>query len=202
MAVNNHNFKHQTLGVAQRRMFDIHAEANNRAQELDSVEYYHKMSINNAPSPEPTQKSLAGKEPFTVADRVKMEQKTLTSVKKPQKVAMGAEYSSQLSRAAGAAKSRQGPLPSQAFLEKVMSNVNNTLKPPNWTVRKQSLMHRLNSQTSPCCASNIDYHLDQLANMYKESGKKVREGAEPSLMEQLLEANPSNASFLTPSSSS
>ena len=38
--------------------------------------------------------------------------------------------------------------------------------------------------------------------MYKESGKKVREGAEPSLMEQLLEANPSNASFLTPGSSS
>lgn len=38
--------------------------------------------------------------------------------------------------------------------------------------------------------------------MYKESGKKHREGAEPSLMEQLLEANPSNASFLTPSSSS
>ena len=37
--------------------------------------------------------------------------------------------------------------------------------------------------------------------MYKESGRKVREGVEPSLMEQLLEANPSNASFLTPGSS-
>ena len=37
--------------------------------------------------------------------------------------------------------------------------------------------------------------------MYRESGKKMREGAEPSLLEQLLEANPSNASFITPSSS-
>lgn len=87
-------------------------------------------------------------------------------------------------------------------MNKVISNVNNTLKPPNWTVRKQSLMFRLNQQTSPSCVSNIDYHLDQLAQMYRESGQKVRDGTEPSLMEQLVEANPSNASFLTPSSSS
>jgi len=38
--------------------------------------------------------------------------------------------------------------------------------------------------------------------MYKEIGEKVRRGEEPSLMEQLLEANPNNASFLTPNSSS
>ena len=80
--------------------------------------------------------------------------------------------------------------------------MNNTLKPPNWTVRKQSLMNRLNSQATPSCASNIDFHLDQLASIYRESGKKVREGVEPSLMEQLLEANPENATFLTPSSTS
>ena len=63
--------------------------------------------------------------------------------------------------------------------------------------------HADNKRTPPpSCVSNIDYHLEQLSNIYKESGKKVREGTEPSLMEQLLEANPSNASFLTPSSSS
>jgi len=63
-------------------------------------------------------------------------------------------------------------------------------------------MQRLNSQVTPNCVSNIDYHLDQLANLYRESGKKVREGKERSLVEQLLEANPDNASFLTPGSRS
>ena len=51
-------------------------------------------------------------------------------------------------------------------------------------------------------ASNIDYHLGHLADIYKEGGKKWREGAEPSLMQQLLMANPENASYLTPSSTS
>ena len=81
-------------------------------------------------------------------------------------------------------------------------NVNNTLKPPNWTVRKQSLIKRYNTSTTQKCASNIDFHLDQLAEVYRESGKKAREGAEPSLMDQLIEANPENVSFLTPGSSS
>ena len=63
-------------------------------------------------------------------------------------------------------------------------------------------MKRQGSHVSPSCATNIDYRLEQLSNVYKESGKKFREGTEPSLMEQLLEANPSNASFLTPSSQS
>lgn len=86
-------------------------------------------------------------------------------------------------------------------MNKVIRKVNNTLKPPNWTRRKTSVMQRLNSQTSPSLASNIDFHLQQLANIYKESGKKVREGTEPSLMEQLLLANPNNERFLTPNSS-
>ena len=84
----------------------------------------------------------------------------------------------------------------------MIQKVNNTLKPPNWTKRRQNLMRRLNSQTSPPMASNISYHLDELASLYKESGKKVREGAELSLMEQLLVANENNAKFLTPSSKS
>lgn len=63
-------------------------------------------------------------------------------------------------------------------------------------------MRKLNSQTSPPMASNIDYHLGHLADIYKEGGKKWREGAEPSLMQQLLMANPENASYLTPSSTS
>ena len=67
--------------------------------------------------------------------------------------------------------------PSQSFLDKVISNVNNTLKPPNWTMRKQSLMNRHNYHVSPSCASNIDYRLEQLASVYKESGKKFREGS-------------------------
>ena len=93
------------------------------------------------------------------------------------------------------------PMPSDEFAEKVIKNVNNTLKPPNWTVRKNHLK-RLKSHASPSCASNIDYHLEQLSSIYRESGRKVRQGKEASLMEQLLEANSDNASFLTPGSAS
>ena len=92
--------------------------------------------------------------------------------------------------------------PSEAFMSKVIHKINNTLKPPNWTLRKQKVMKKLNSQAAPSMASNIDYHLDRLSSIYKENNIKAREGTEPSLMEQLLRANPKNEQFLTPSSSS
>ena len=84
--------------------------------------------------------------------------------------------------AMGKSRRSMKPMPSESFAEKVIKNVNNTLKPPNWTVRKKHLT-RLNTQASPSCASNIDYHLEQLSSIYKESGRKVRQGVEPSLME-------------------
>ena len=127
------------------------------------------------------------------------EQKTLTSVKKTDKIGL-ADNQSLLSPIGSKSKIKGTIAPSQSFLDKVISNVNNTLKPPNWTKRKQSLMSRLNSQVSPSCASNIDEQLEQLASVYKESQKNFKEGREPSLMEQLVDANPSNASFHTPSS--
>lgn len=88
-----------------------------------------------------------------------MEQKTMTSVKKTHKIGM-ADNNSQLSPIGIQSKSNLNSRPSQSFLDKVIQNVNNTLKPPNWTKRKQSLMNRLNSHVSPSCASNIDYRLE------------------------------------------
>lgn len=90
---------------------------------------------------------------------VGMEPKTLTSVKKTQKIGMSGNYC-QLSPIGAKTRARDADAPSQAFLDKVISNVNNTLKPPNWTKRKQSLMKRLNSHVSPSCASNIHYRLE------------------------------------------
>ena len=87
-------------------------------------------------------------------------------------------------------------------MSKVIHNYNNTLKPPNWTLRKQKMMQKLNSPSPLSIASNIDYHLDKLSSIYKENHLKAREGTGPSLMEQLLKENPTNQQFLTPKSSS
>ena len=70
-----------------------------------------------------------------------------------------------------------------------MPNFTNILKPPNWTKRKQNLMQRFNSSASPSCASNIDYHLDKLANCYKKS--------QGELMDILVKQNPENKRFTT-----
>jgi len=147
-----------------------------------------------------------GKDVVTFADIVEMEQKTLTTAKKCQiskssSVKMAPKSVVSKGTTSNLRRSTK-PQPSNAFLQKVKMNVNNTLKPPNWTVRKQSLIKRYNTSTTQKCASNIDFHLDQLAEVYRESGKKAREGAELSLMDQLIEANPENVSFLTPGSSS
>ena len=87
---------------------------------------------------------MIGKEPFTFADIVEMEHKTLTSVKKTHKIGL-ADNQNHLSPICAQSKIKEAVAPSQSFLDKVISNVNNTLKPPNWTKRKQSLMNRLNS---------------------------------------------------------
>lgn len=106
-----------------------------------------------------------------------IEQKTLTSVKKTQKISNNL---SSLSPQVHPPKSRLSlkAKPSQEFMENVITNKNNMLKPPNWTQRKQSLMKRHNYQDSPSLVSNIDYHLDMLSSMYKQKSKN-----EPSLMD-------------------
>lgn len=47
------------------------------------------------------------------------------------------------------------------------------IKPPNWTVRKQSLMERFKSNQTPNCTANIDFYIDELAKEYKASREKV-----------------------------
>lgn len=127
-----------------------------------------------------------------------VEQKTLTSVKKTQKISNN--QLSSLSPPVHPPKSRMTlkARPSQEFMENVVTNKNNMLKPPNWTQRKQSLMKRHNFQDSPSLVSNIDYHLNMLSSMYKQKNRED----EPSLLDQLIEANPSNASYVTPSNTS
>jgi len=51
-------------------------------------------------------------------------------------------------------------------------------------------MDRMNSTASPSCASNIDYHLSELAKCYQESGT--------SLLAKLVDSNPKNAKYCTP----
>ena len=82
---------------------------------------------------------------------------------------VSADNSSTASPALGGHRYKKSAAPSQSFLAKVVSNVNNTLKPPNWTIRKHHIKKNCNSQYTPSCATNIDYHLEQLSNIYKES---------------------------------
>ena len=65
---------------------NLSAHANGAAEERKGSDSYRGLGL--MPIKEQDQTSATGKEPFTFADIVEKQQKTLTSVKKSQKIGM------------------------------------------------------------------------------------------------------------------
>ena len=67
------------------------------------------------------------------------------------------------------------------------------IRPPNWTMRKRSILQRNSPSIALNCVQGIDYRLEQLANCFEKNGAK--------LISKVLSANKDFCSqyYLTPS---